>query len=88
MGSPLIFLRSQFILEVFVVFDRLKANKLTKMRRRNKKEGSKMSWVVSEAPDLRKFSSTSSYLLTKPAKTASKRATKMLKMSLDNLEKC
>jgi len=41
-----------------------------------------MSWVVSKALGLRKFASTSSYLLTKPAKKASKRATKMPKNTL------
>jgi hypothetical protein len=87
MGSPLISLRLQFILEVFVVLYRLENHKLTKMRRINVKEESKMSWVVLEALDPRKFASTSSYLLTKPAKTASKRATKMPKMPLDNLQK-
>jgi hypothetical protein len=87
MGSSLISLILQFILEVFVVLCRLNTNKITKMRRRNVKGGSKMSWVVPEAPDPRKFANTSSYMLTKPAKTASKRATKMPKMPLDNLQK-
>jgi hypothetical protein len=76
MGSPLISLRLQFSLEVFVVLYRLKTNKLTKMRRLNVKEGRKMSWVVPKAPDQQKFSITSSYLLTKPAKTESKKSHK------------
>jgi hypothetical protein len=52
MGSPLISLRLQLILEVFVVLYRLKTNKLTKVRRINVKEGSKVSWVVPEVPDM------------------------------------
>jgi hypothetical protein len=57
------------------------------MRRRNDKGESKMSWVVPEAPDPRKFASTFSYLLSKPAKRTSKKSHKDVQNAFGQLAK-